>query len=367
MRVLVAMSGGIDSSVVACLLKQQGHEVIGAHFRLWQDPKAPALATVLPTKCCTTQSFARVRSVAKNLGIPLRIVNLQKDFKKTVVDPFLSAYQRGLTPNPCVLCNRHFKYDRLLTLADTLHCTHIATGHYARIVQKRIRSHSYSALLEAKDRKKDQSYFLYRLTQRELSRTLLPLGNITKEHVYTLAKKFGIPLERESYRESQDLCFFPEKSPDAFLHRYLRGIKSGPIKTQHGEVVGTHTGLPFYTLGQRRGLKIGGQKIPLYVSKKEQKSNSLIIAPIRDLRVYRVVIHSVSMTGKKGPLFLKQPLHARIRSQGKKVAGRLTKRGHRMIFEANRPLIAPAPGQSLVLYRRNEVIGGGILSATSPS
>ncbi|MEI8229574.1 MAG: tRNA 2-thiouridine(34) synthase MnmA [Candidatus Peregrinibacteria bacterium] len=361
MRVLVAMSGGIDSSVVACLLKEQGHEVIGTHFHLWQDPKAPALATLLPSKCCTAQSFARVRKVAKNLNIPLHILDLQKEFKKEVVDPFIAAYKKGLTPNPCILCNRHFKFDRLLTLADKLYCTHVATGHYARILTRRRGNISYSALLEASDKKKDQSYFLYRLTQKELKRTLLPLGNITKKKVFSLAEKFQIPLNRSSYRESQDLCFFPEKSPDAFLHRYLKGVKAGVILSKDGVTLGMHEGLPFYTIGQRRGLHVGGQMIPLYVLKKEHKSNALIIAPLRDLRDNKVLIRSCTFTRGKLVHSSRFSLSARIRSQGKKMKGMLRKRSRDFLFTTTKPMMSITPGQSLVLYQGNEVLGGGII------
>ncbi|MFH1444128.1 MAG: tRNA 2-thiouridine(34) synthase MnmA [Candidatus Peregrinibacteria bacterium] len=362
MRILVAMSGGVDSSVVACLLQEQGHEVIGVRFQLWQDPLAPALAKVLPTKCCDAQTLARARKVTSNLGIPLHTLDLQDSFKCTVVDPFIRATRRGITPNPCVLCNRAFKFKHLLTFARKLKCDKVATGHYARIVQRG----SGFALLEAKDTTKDQSYFLARLTQKELARTVLPLGTKTKRETYALAKKFKIPLDHVSYRESQDLCFFPEKSPAAFLRRSITAAKPGPIKTLDSTVVGTHEGLPFYTIGQRRGLKVGGQRTPLHIIRIDQKSNTIFLAPSRALLTKEVYVNTLTFTREKPAQRRCHPLTARIRLQTRKGCGTFTFRESTGLFRFSRPVSAPTPGQALVLYRGQEIIGcGQIISAES--
>lgn len=352
------MSGGVDSSVVACLLKEQEHDVIGVRFQLWQDPLAPAITKVLPTKCCDAQTLARVRSVCRQLTIPLHTLNLEEEFKCAVVDPFLAACRSGTTPNPCVLCNRSFKFRQLLRLAQRLKCDRVATGHYARIVRKQ----GGYALLEAKDRTKDQSYFLARLSQAELSRTILPLGTKTKRETFALAKKYQIPLDPVSYKESQDLCFIPEKSPALFLRRYVRDAVPGPIKSPDGKVIGTHEGLAFYTVGQRRGLKIGGQKVPMHVLNIDQKSNTIFVAPSRALYSNYVYVNSITFTRK--PLQQNTGIHlmARIRARTKKGSGTLTFRLKKGLFSFSKPVFAPTAGQAIVLYRGREIVGSGIIT-----
>jgi tRNA-uridine 2-sulfurtransferase len=291
MKILVALSGGIDSSVVAHLLKAQGHDLVAVRFLLWSDPLAPALAQILPTKCCTTQNAARAKAVAERLGIPYHIVDLTDEFKRAVVDPFLEEHRRGTTPNPCIGCNRKIKFGRLLELLEEYQCERLATGHYARIamqqcamcdvanrqspiVQSPIVRH---LLLEALDATKDQSYYLYGLSQEQLARVLFPLGTMRKAEVYAFARAFGVPFDDVSYRESQDLCFFPEKTPEAFLRRHLgSALRSGPIVRRDGAEVGTHEGLPLYTVGQRRGLRIGGLRVPLEVVEKDPSRNTLV-------------------------------------------------------------------------------------------
>lgn len=362
MKILVAMSGGIDSSVVAHLLCEEGHEVIGVRFQLWQDPLAPSMAKVLPTKCCDTQSIARAHAVAKKLGITLHTVRLEIPFKRMIVDPFLAAYRRGLTPNPCVLCNRIFKFAELLKLADAFGCDKVSTGHYARIVVKEDENgNSYSALMEAKDKGKDQSYYLYRLSQEQLCRVLLPLGTKTKRSVYALAERYGIPLERMSYRESQDLCFFPEKSPSAFLRRYITAAKPGPIKTSDGTIIGRHDGLPFYTVGQRRGLKVGGQASPLYVLRKEQKNNTIIMAPIGAEKQSRATISDLTFTHAIPRKAQGRCCTARMRSFGEKLRGTFRWRGDHGVFSFEKSTPGLTPGQSLVLEDGEEILGGGII------
>ncbi len=362
MKILLAMSGGIDSSVVAHLLKEQGHEVLGVRFNLWTDPLAPALAQVLPTKCCSTQNIARAANVAKKLGIPLQVIDLEQEFKETVVDPFLDAHRRGITPNPCIGCNRTIKFGKLLALAKELNCDQLATGHYARTATEKLSDGTERmVLLESVDTKKDQSYYLYGLTQDQLKRVYFPLGSMLKSEVYGLAEHFGVPLP-DSYRESQDLCFFPEKTPEEFLKRHLTSSMSpGNITRKDGTIVGTHQGLPLYTVGQRRGLKIGGLKVPLEVVEKDSENNRLIVADRGSIKINSVQLSDMRFVGWSPEPGTPLPFECRVRSLSMKKHGELTVTGSEATFRFSSPQSPQAPGQSLVLYRGEEVVGGGVI------
>lgn len=413
MKILLAMSGGVDSSVVAHLLREQGHDILGVRFTLWSDPLAPALAQVLPSKCCTTQNIARASTVAKSLGIPLHIVNLEDEFKKNVVDPFLEGHKKGLTPNPCIGCNRTIKFGHLLKLKEELGCEKLVTGHYARVAREEMNPPTHSGgfrtaatdidarlgnhqpprsgdsqisapkethpprsrgsktsassehvrylLLEALDKRKDQSYYLYGLSQEQLQSVFFPLGSMLKSEVYALAEHFGIPLP-SAYRESQDLCFFPEKTPKAFLKRHLKGILSpGEIIRRDGSVVGTHEGLPLYTIGQRRGLKIGGLAVPLEVVEKQNDTNRLIVAP-KGTETREVIelsdLKFVSWIPESG---IPVPFECRTRSLSPRRKGELFLQKNNASFRFLKPEGLESPGQSLVLYRGEEVVGGGVI------
>lgn len=357
------MSGGVDSSVTAHLLHEQGHELMGVRFSLWTDPLAPALAQVLPSKCCTTQNIARASSVAKKLGIPLKVVSLENEFKQLVVDPFLESHRRGLTPNPCIGCNRTIKFGKLLRLMEELGCEKLATGHYARTATERMADGTErTILLEAIDTKKDQSYYLHGLTQEQLRPVLFPLGCMRKNEVYELASRFDLPMS-DSYRESQDLCFFPEKTPQAFLKRHLKSsIAPGSIVRRDGTVVGTHKGLPLYTVGQRRGLGIGGLKIPLEVVSKHTEDNTLVVAPKGSEECQSVTLsdmHFISWKPKEGAPV---EFECRTRSLSAKRKGVFELRGKDGVFTFQTPAPVQSSGQSLVLYRGPEVIGGGTMN-----
>ncbi len=362
MKILVAMSGGIDSSVVAHLLKEQGHDVIGVRFTLWTDPLAPALAQVLPTKCCSTQNIARAAHVAKKLSIPLRIIDLEQEFKETVVDAFLAGHRRGITPNPCIGCNRNIKFGKLLALAQELGCDKLATGHYARTAAETLNDGTKRmVLLESVDTKKDQSYYLYGLTQEQLTSVYFPLGSMLKSEIYALAEHFGIPLPG-SYRESQDLCFFPEKTPTEFLKRHLTdSLSPGHITRKDGTIVGTHHGLPLYTVGQRRGLKIGGLTVPLEVVEKDTRSNTLIVADRGSVTVSDVRLTDMRFVAWSPEPNTPVPFECRVRSLSAKKSGELTVSGSGAVFRFQSPQSPQAPGQSLVLYRGEEVVGGGVM------
>lgn len=363
MKILAALSGGIDSSVMAHLLAAEGHELVGVRFALWTDPLAPAIAEILPSKCCNAQTSARSKWVADRLRIPYHIVDLQDDFKREVVDPFLQGFREGKTPNPCIHCNREIKFGKLLTLADELGCDALATGHYARTAKETLSDgSSRMLLLEAVDARKDQSYYLYGLSQEQLARVLFPLGSMQKSQVYDLAQQFGIPFDDESYRESQDLCFFPEKTPKEFFKRYLKdALAPGPIVRRDGTVVGTHQGLPLYTIGQRKGLGVGGLSIPLEVVSKNTDQNALIVADQGSEWTDEIRVSDVQWVSWQPPEREPSAFECRTRSLSNRKRGTFEHDGKKGVFrfDAKQPL--PAPGQSLVLYRGEEVVGGGVI------
>ncbi|MBU0457932.1 tRNA 2-thiouridine(34) synthase MnmA [Patescibacteria group bacterium] len=366
MKILIAMSGGIDSSVIAYLLKEQGHKLVGVRFLLWNDPLAPAEAQILSNKCCDAQSAARAKHISEELDFPLHTIDLSEKFKREVVDYYLEGCKKGITPNPCVVCNKVVRFEALLDLLEDFDCEKLATGHFARIEERP----DYFALLQGVDEEKDQSYFLYRLTQEHLSKLIFPLGETKKSEVYELAKKFNIPLNAERYRESQNLCFFPEKEPTEFLKRYLDdSMKEGEIVKRDGTKVGTHKGLPLYTIGQRR-IGVGGLASPLEVVEKDIEGNRLIVDDQNTEFVNKVCVRDLSFINAVPDDNKPITCECMTRSLSKKKAGRFLFNGgkgdkgvkrEKGEFIFSEPQSPQAEGQSLVLYEGNEVIGGGII------
>ena len=269
-KALIGMSGGVDSSVAAYLIQNAGYDCIGATMKLYANQAEEA-----ESSCCSLDDVEDARSVAHRLGIPFYVFNFSDDFRRQVMDAFVCAYENGLTPNPCIECNRHLKFDRFLRRAMELGCEKIVTGHYAQIVQD---SDSGRFLLKkAADEAKDQTYFLYSLTQEQLAHTLFPLGSLTKQEVREIAKTQGFINAKK--HDSQDICFVPDGDYLSFMKRYTgKDYPSGHYLDLQGNIVGTHKGAVGYTLGQRKGLGIA-LGAPVYVCDKDMQANTVTVGP----------------------------------------------------------------------------------------
>ncbi|MCF7836684.1 tRNA 2-thiouridine(34) synthase MnmA [Candidatus Gracilibacteria bacterium] len=351
MKILVAISGGVDSAVVAALLKKQGHEIIGVHLKFWNENFQPKNSDKLPAnKCCSLEASEAARSVAAKLEIPFYVLNFQKDFKKKVVDYFLATYAKNKTPNPCMMCNREIKFGKLLQKMRELGCTKIATGHYARIRGEKF--------LRGIDEEKDQSYFLSRLTSKKLKHILFPLGGMRKVEVKKLAQKFGFE-KIGGKKESQGTCFFAEKEPRDFLLRNLpkKLFRLGKIRTVDGKVVGKHKGLPLYTIGQRRGVELGGMSEPYFVARFDFKKNELIVAPDRELFAKNLRAKKLSWFGNPPKNGMK--MLAQIRYRSPAASGKIFLKKNRISFEFDEPIRAITPGQTVAFYRGQTCLGSG--------
>ncbi len=355
-KVFVALSGGVDSSVAAWLLKKAGYEVIGVFMKFWQDAGFSR-----QNICYTLESEKRARIVARSLKIPFYIFDFQKEFKKEVVGYFLKQAKQGLTPNPCVVCNKKVKLGLFLEKAVSMGADFIATGHYA----KKDFNKGLFRLLKAKDKEKDQSYFLWKLNQNQLAKTLFPIGDYTKAEVRSLARKHKLITART--KESQNLCFLADNA-NSFLKLNLK-MKPGKIINVQGRVIGKHQGLGLYTIGQRQGIipslfpkeRSSG---PYYVLKKDAKKNILILTKKqKDLFSKELLAGNLNfISGKK--LFFPLKVKAKIRSRQKEAAGILckTKKPNQVLFKFKKPERAITPGQTIVFYKNKELLGGGIIN-----
>jgi tRNA-specific 2-thiouridylase len=349
-KVVVAMSGGVDSSVSAALLKEEGYEVIGVMMRLW----APEGVT---NRCCSPEAAGDARRVCQILGIPFYLLNFEEEFKRHVVDYFEREYAQGRTPNPCLECNGHLKFGLLFRKVLALGAAYLATGHYARVGQ----TNGRYQLLKGVDRAKDQSYALYMLGQGELARLLLPLGEYTKEEVRSLARKMRLPVAEKA--ESQELCFVPEAGYGRFLrdHRGLRP-QPGPIVDLAGSTLGEHKGLPYYTIGQRRGLGIAAPE-PLYVLRIDVERNTLVVGRACDLRREGLLARDttyVSGEAPPGPMEVTAKIRYKVQ-EAKALLDPLE--GGRAKLSFLEPQRGVAPGQGVVFYQGEVVMGGGIIEA----
>ena len=337
-KVAVALSGGVDSSVAALLLKEGACEVIGIHLRLWNTTDFEHQAH-------------RAEDICRILEIPYHEVDLQKEFESCVVDYFCREYRQGRTPNPCVVCNHYVKFGLLLDTALSLGADYLATGHYARVEHSR----EGHRLLKATDTGRDQSYFLYTLTQEKLGRVLFPLGKRSKDEVRQMAKQAGLPAVT---RPSQDICFISQKNYGVFLSQRF-GAMSGDIVDTQGKKLGQHRGIAFYTIGQRHGVGLASGK-PLYVIRIEPESNRIALGPEKELYSQNLTAHKlnwVSGTAPREPLRVK----AKIRYKSREAEATLVPHADTADVRFAQPQKAVTPGQAIVFYNLDEVLGGGTI------
>ena len=349
MRILVAMSGGVDSSVVAALLKEQGHEVIGVTMKLWEGPEGE----MPETGCCTASDSEDARKVASKLDIPYYVLDYTESFSKNVVDNFIDMYAQGLTPNPCVECNRSVKFDHFLNQAKKLNCEKVATGHYAKI----IKNENFYELHKADYLDKDQSYVLHMLKSDDLENILFPLGEITKPEVRQIAARLG--LKTAFKKDSQDICFVGKKDYRSFVEKRIDLTSAGEIFDVNGNKVGNHNGIHQFTVGQRKGLP-GGQATPRYVTKINVQNKNVIIGEQKDLLVESFIIEDVSIV--KDIEYHNLSVQTRYNSEDLKC--KINKiSDNELLVELIEPASSIAPGQFGVLFSGTKVIGGGRISS----
>ncbi len=351
-RVVAAMSGGVDSSLAAAILKKQGYDAIGVTFRMW--PKEECGSSI-GRACCNLEAVTRARAVASDLGIPYYVVDFSEHFKKEVIDYFCEAYLRGLTPNPCIICNARIKFGKLMEKARSLGASLIATGHYANVCFNK-KTGRY-LLKEGRDKAKDQSYFLFNLSQDQLAGAMFPLGNITKDKVRAMAKKMKLPAFNAV--SSQDICFVQDADYAEYIKKKTTAkILPGEIMDSKGNVLGRHKGIPFYTIGQRRGLGVA-HKEPLYVTEIDIDNNRIIAGPRSELMKSSLVAEGmnwISIESLKDPIKVK----AMIRYKHKKASAIVTRIGKDSVrVDFAQPQYAPTPGQAVVFYDKDIVVGGG--------
>jgi len=356
-RVVVGMSGGVDSAVTASVLKRQGYEVIGLTLTLWKDEREEEKAWQ-DRSCC---KVGLARHVAKRLAIPHYTVNVQEAFKKAVIDDFCDTYLMGRTPNPCVRCNEQVKFGHLLKVAKRLGADYLASGHYSRI-EWQADKNRYT-LLKGTDAEKDQSYFLYRLSQEQLSRTLFPLGGMRKEAVYRIAGDLDLPYEE--VLESQEICFVTQKNYRVFLSENRPEAQApGEIVTESGEVVGRHPGTAFYTIGQRRGLGVAlGARA--YVTQLDPLNRRVVIGEEAALRQDQLIAGDI-VWGGSGRAVDPIPVSAKIRYRTPEQEAVLTPIADgKILLDFKQAQRGITPGQAVVFYQKDRVIGGGTIAATA--
>ncbi|UCD83433.1 MAG: tRNA 2-thiouridine(34) synthase MnmA [Deltaproteobacteria bacterium] len=348
-RVVVAMSGGVDSSTAASILAKQGYEVIGVSMRL------PNLGETSEVGCCGIRGIDDARNVAQKIGIPFYALNYEREFEDKVIDYLCREYENGRTPNPCIVCNEKVKLGSLLDKAKSLNADYLATGHYARIEYDKL-SKRY-LLKKGKDKAKDQSYFLFSLSQEQLSHSIFPLGDYTKSGVRRLAKEFGLKVHDKV--ASQEICFVPGNDYREFLRARVDTEKfvSGAIVNRDGKILGEHQGIAFYTIGQRKG--IGAHKKPFYVTAIDKETNTVVIGEEKELFQDKLVAENVNWVDRE-KLVETTEVKARIRHKHPESEATIFPlNGGKVRVEFAQPQRAIAPGQAVVFYREETVVGGG--------
>ncbi len=354
-RILVAMSGGIDSSLAAVLLHEQGYEVIGMTMKTWDYQTSGG--SKKETGCCSLDSINDARNIAVSLGFPHYIIDIREEFGDAVIDYFADEYMAGRTPNPCVMCNTHIKWDALLRRADQLGCEYIATGHYANIRQENDRY----VVSKGIDGYKDQSYALWGISQQSLSRTHYPLGQLTKAEIYEMAKDRGFT-ELVTKSESYEICFVPDNDYRGFLKRRVEGVEEqvagGEFVLETGEVVGTHEGYPFYTVGQRKGLGIA-LGYPVYVTEIQKEMNRVVLGTFDELSRDGMYVKQLNMQKYATIEESRKDTVTKVRYNDGGTPAVIEQAGDTMKVFFGKGVSAIAPGQAAVFYEGEDVIGGG--------
>ncbi|MHA6247787.1 tRNA 2-thiouridine(34) synthase MnmA [Pontibacter sp. CAU 1760] len=354
-RVLVAMSGGIDSSVAAVLLHEQGYEVVGMTMKTWDY--ASSGASKKETGCCSLDSINDARNIAVQLGFPHYIIDIRDEFGDFVINHFTDEYLAGRTPNPCVLCNTHIKWDALLRRADQLGCDFIATGHYANIREENGRY----VISKGLDENKDQSYALWGISQKSLSRTIFPLGKLHKSEIRQMALDRGFT-ELVNKPESYEICFIPDNDYRSFLKRRVEGLEEkvagGEFVLEDGTVIGKHEGYPFYTIGQRKGLGVA-LGFPAYVTRIDKDKNQVVLGNFEELAKNAMTVGKLSMSKYEDLIDRPIPTVTKVRYNDSGTEAIIEQVGDKMKVHFLSGVHAIAPGQAAVFYEGDDVVGGG--------
>ncbi len=358
-KVLLAMSGGVDSSMAAILLKEEGFQVTGVTYRSWDSISNGCMEK--ETGCCSVDAIFEAKKMAQDLGFSHHIIDFRESFRETVINNFINEYLSANTPNPCVLCNAHIKWGELLEKADELNCEYIATGHYARIRKENGRY----ILSKGRDPLKDQSYFLWMLSQDNLKRTFFPIGEYEKTTIKKMALERGL-VKLSTKKESQEICFIPDNDYRRFLREQvpeiIEKIGTGKFVSTDGKHLGTHQGYPFYTIGQRKGLGVAAG-YPLYVVDINKESNTIVLGTREELGKKKMVLKDLILS-KYDRIPDNMEVQTKIRYRSKGHFSRIKHSGNKAEIDFYEPIPAITPGQSAVFYEQNDLIGGGIIAET---